>query len=52
MIRAFANSKNQKEADASREKLVSDFLTILEDNPDLRNLQISSIKDDLYSRMQ
>lgn len=41
---AFAQAKNPEAAEKAKTKLVDQFLNILENNPQLRDLQITSLR--------
>lgn len=48
---AFAQAKDPEAAQKAQKQLVDTFLNIFENNPELRNLQITSLRWDLASRM-
>ncbi len=45
---ALTAAKNPKEQEAAKEKIITTFLDSFENNPELRDIQIKALKDDLY----
>lgn len=45
---ALTAAKNPKEQEAAKEKIITTFLDSFENNPELRDVQITALKDDLY----